>query len=82
MQVPEPEWKDDCFGHPQQAMYIGKLIVGTIMHAGTSKFVPNGTPWRGWFNYDEDGRATGWFATARESRASVEAALKAALEET
>ena len=78
----EPKWKQDVLGHNRQALYIGGLCVGAIMNAEGSEWVNPLNPWRGWFMDDDDGNETGWFATADEARASVEAALKAALEET
>ena len=79
--MPVPQWKDNEFGHERHALYLGGLFAGSIVNGGKSPFVPAETPWRGWFMSEDEGRPIGWFATADEARASVEAALKVALEE-
>jgi len=74
----EVEWRKDGFGNEASALYLGELYVGHIMGTGPwAKTKPN--QWRGWFNSDDDGAETGWFATQEEARASVEVALFRAL---
>jgi hypothetical protein len=68
------EWRKDCYGHEAQALYLGDLCVGSILH---STHRTDG--WRGWFSNDDEGNETGWFNSAEEARTSVEKTLFAAI---
>ena len=74
------EWRKDCFGYPRRALYLGSLYTGCILQ-GTGSNNPKRGLWCGWFMSGDEGNETGWFVTADEARASVEAALTAALKE-
>lgn len=76
--LPPIEWRADCFGKSFHALFLGGLYVGSIMQA-THSITQHPGEWRGWFMDDDDGNETGWFVTADEARASVEAKLRAAL---
>ena len=70
------EWRKDCWGKEAHALYLGDLCVGCIMSGSTNHHFGE---WRGWFNSDDEGNETGWFAAAEEARHSVEKALFAAI---
>lgn len=79
--MPTPEWRNDGYGQGRHALFMGGLYVGHILEwrkYATDSHIHNGK-WRGWFMSDDEGDETGFFATADEARASVEAALAAAL---
>ena len=74
-------WGANCVGKERQALFFGNAYIGGIdqinKRYATENFAHNPDKlWRGWFMCDEDGRQTGWYATADEARASVEAAFK------
>jgi hypothetical protein len=60
-------WRQDCFGQPDRALYVGGLNVGHIMYSPTNP-QRAGCPWRAWLMTDEDGKGVGWFATEREAK--------------
>jgi hypothetical protein len=86
------QWKEDCFGKPDHALYFGGLYVGNI-----ARVVPaydwrsslkdgeplwmhhehyEATPWRGWIMTDDEGDAIGFFPSSDAARAAVEAKFK------
>jgi hypothetical protein len=84
--INEVEWRTYDFERlprtsliPDQALYIGKLFVGGVMHISSRAESRKETPWRGWFMSYHEGEETGWFATADEARRSVQDALNKAL---
>lgn len=72
------EWRKDCFGRQQHALFLGALYAGEIMQS-TMKEHHLGE-WRGWFMGDDSGYETGWFPTAEQARQSVETYLLKALD--
>ena len=68
-------WRPDCFGKPDQALYIGGLCIGTLMEWNHP--TRRETPWRAWLMTDEDGASVGWFETKETAMgALVDAAVK------
>ena len=68
-------WRENEFGDPDQALYLGALYIGEIMllrHVGK---------WRAWFMSDPEGHEIGRFDDAFKARTYVEETLLKALPE-
>ena len=59
-------WRENEFGDPDLALFIGNARVGAIM------FWKNRQQWRAWFMYDDEGDEVGWYATVDEARQALE----------
>jgi hypothetical protein len=66
-------WRENEFGDPDQALYMGRLYVGGIM------FLRHAGEWRAWFMDDPEGNEAGRFDSAAEARFCVEGRLLEAL---
>ncbi len=71
------EWRADGFGEPLQALYLGDLYVGAILHIRSGE--RSQAPWRAWFMSDDEGNSIGWFTDPDDARKAVVTALIAAL---
>jgi hypothetical protein len=72
------EWREDAYGYPRRALYIGNAYVGSILYQHPqAQYHPD--QWRGWFMHDDEGGETGWFETDDEARRSVEMKIDAPL---
>jgi hypothetical protein len=68
-------WRDDDYGYPDQALYIGGLCIGCIIRFQSER--RKEAPWRAWLQTDGDGEEIGWRATKQEAMdLLVDAALK------
>ena len=75
-------WRQDCFGKPNQALYLGRICIGHLMLNNTQAIHAE-KPWRMWLMTDEDGDEIGYRATQQEAMdALVDAALNALMERT
>src|SRR4051812_24449669 len=67
-------WREDEWGNPERALYLGRLRVGSVMQIRVAK--PK--QFRAWIQDSEEGLTVGWFATEQEARdALVSAVLEA-----
>ncbi len=69
-------WRNDCYGDPDMALYIGGLNIGHILLSHQPRDTGQ---WRAWLMTDEDGESIGWFETKEEAKVALVAAATKAL---
>lgn len=69
------EWRKDCWGNERQALYLGGICIGCVIHKGHKL----GNKWRAWLMTDDEGSEVAECHTADDARRAVMDAARSAL---